>query len=252
MRMKYLLFCLACVLLLSPGVLAGEPEPTWLGLTGLFTLPTAEIGHPGTVMLKFSEIRFMQISQGTKLKDVWFTGGATIALDCHWEVAALWRNEQLHQGWENRAGFPDNFNKAFFLGDVKYQITKPELRKMGIAVGVIDLTGSTRYIDGRSTGRGQRLFLVGTYQWAHMALTEDDRGLGAAIGARWCITPNIDLIGDFSSKPVFVMKFPRSSNHMNFNLGLRLYPQPVPRLHFDLTAVGDGEFEFGFALGYNL
>ena len=44
---------------------------------------------------------------------------------------------------------------------------------------------------------------------------------------------------------------PEPNNTMNFNLGLRLYPAQVPRLRIDVTAIGDGQFDFGFSLSYN-
>ena len=128
---------------------------------------------------------------------------------------------------------------------------RPGPRKVGLAFGVIDLANETRNVDGLNTGRGRRYFLVGSFDWAHLAVTEDFQGFGVVAGMRWTLTNTIDLIGEFSTKPVFVVIPPLPQDHMNFNLGLRLYPPEVPQLHCDLTAVGDGEFDFSFALGYN-
>lgn len=240
------------LLLLSIAAWAEQPEPAWVGLTGLYTQPTAETLPRGVIGLKYSEIRFKQVSDGTKLSNIWFTGGATVVPFSRWEFAVLWRNENVKTGPSNRAGFANAFTKAMFTGDVKYVIIQPGDRKLGVAVGVLDVTGTTRHLDGLDTRRGQRIFLVGSYEWAHLAITDDANGLGLVGGARWGITSDIDLLAEFSFAPMFVEKAPQPLNHYNFNLGLRIFPPQVPRLHFDLTAVGDGEFEFGFALGYNL
>ena len=252
MLIRRLVLSVVVVILGSLVSRAGEPEPTWVGLTGLYTQPTAEIQQRGVIALNYAEIRFKQVSDNTKLSDIWFTGGVTVAADPRWEFAVLWRNEGIKTGPGYQAGFANMFNEAIYLGDVKYVITPPEHRKVGIAIGVIDITGATKQIGTLDTKRGQRYFLVGSLDWAHLAVTCDNSGAGVVAGGKFVVTDDVDLLAEFVSRPLFSEKTPKPLNNMNFNLGFRIYPPQVPRLHIDLTAVGDGEFDFGFALGYSL
>ncbi|HOS43391.1 MAG TPA: hypothetical protein PK794_06855 [Armatimonadota bacterium] len=243
-----------CILLLAAGLLvhAGMPTPTWEGMVGLFTLPTAETlpaNRPFAVT--FSEIRFSQSNNTARVRNVWYTGSLTWRPTDDLELAVTLRHEYLHAHH-----YADPFPAAaadqkWTQVAVKYLLVPPDDRRLGLAAGVLDLTDVTDIGFGDSgADRGRRAFLVGTYAWFSLGLTYDNRGLGAVAGARWSVSDAVEIIAEYSTDPVFLQAHPEPAIDANFNLGLRLYPREVPGLRLDTVAVGDGRFDFGFSVSY--
>lgn len=247
-------FGIICLLLLP--VIAGANPPTlnWEGLTGLFTEPTAAMQPKGTFALSYAELRFKQHDSNdeNKLLDTWFTGSITYLPTSRLEIALTDRHEILDAGPLALADFPERFDDVFLMASVKYLLVPVGPHSTGLAIGAQDVTGATRHFNGSAFMRGRRLFLVGTYRWATLGSSYDDSQIGAFAGAQLEVTGNIDLLAEWSTRPRFAHFTPGPDNPINFNLGVRLHPREIPRLHVDLTAIGDGEFDFGFGLSYNL
>ncbi len=243
-----------CILLLAAGLFAcaGMPSPAWEGMVGLFTLPTAETLPAGRPFaFTFSEIRFSQSNNTARVRNVWYTGSLTWAPVDDLEVAVTLRHEYLHA--RNFADPPPatTADQKWTQVALKYILIPPDDRRVGLAVGVLDLTDVTDIGFGESgADRGRRAFLVGTYEWFSLGLTYDNRGLGAAAGARWSVSDAVDVIAEFNTDPVFLQVHPAPAIDANFNLGFRLYPREVPGLRLDTVAVGDGRFDFGFSMSY--
>lgn len=250
MHVWRVLFILGIGICLLPRILAAEPTASWEGLTGLYTQPTAEILPPGDISFTFSELRFKQSNDIDRLENKWFTGSAAFSLFNRLKVAVTDRNEVLRQGPLGDA-FPTRIDETMYLGHVKYVLAHPDRRKLGLAVGMLDITDETDRLDGVDLDRGRRLFLVGTYDWASLGVFQQDDNLGGFFGGRLALTDNIELIGELNSQPLFAHLTPEPVNRMNFNMGLRLHPKQVPQLRVDLAAIGDGQFDFGFSLSYN-
>jgi hypothetical protein len=224
-----------------------------MGLTGLYTHPTADTIPPGRTALTFSELRFSQSNATTKAQNIWFYGAATFTPSSRWELAVATLHEVVEFRPRNGLIGPStDFDSSGVLGHVKYVITPPERRKAGLAVGVMDISDVTADVGGLETERGRRLFLVGTYEWLSLGVTQTDDDTGAFVGARWTVGRNLDIIGEYVTDPVFVGVSPEPGNKANFNLGIRFYPNQVPGLRVDVAAIGDGEFDFGFSLSYLL
>ena len=236
--------CMACCTLGS-----AQPSASWEGLVGLYTQPTAETLHPGEIALTYSEIRFSELNEPRESRDSWFSASATATLTRHWEVGLTLRNETLKSFETNDLSPTLSVQQAHVIGDVKYIVTPPQGKRIGLALGVQDITNATNEIRGVATDRGRRFFLVGSYQWAHLGLTDDKGGLGAFAGAEWPLTDNVDLIAEYITRPTFILLKPTSSK-VNFNLGARITPRSVPNLRIDLAAIGDSRFDFGFSFSY--
>jgi len=241
---------LTLMLVAAPWAGANGPTASWEGLTGLYTQPTAEIMPRGNVAFTFSELRFKQGNGTERLKNSWFAGTLTYAPTSRLELAVTDRHEIVKLG-PDEDDITTQLDETAFLGHVKYVLAHPGPRKLGLAVGVQDITNATDRIETRDMERGRRVYLVGTYDWANAGVFHRDGKLGGFIGARFRLTENIDLVGELNSRPQFAHLIPEPNNTMNFNLGLRLYPAQVPRLRIDVTAIGDGQFDFGFSLSYN-
>jgi hypothetical protein len=168
------------------------------------------------------------------------------------EIALTDRHEILEAGPRALANFSERFDKVFLLANIKYLLVPVRDRGTGLAIGAQDLTGTTRNFENSSFRRGRRVFLVGTYRWATLGASYDDSKLGAFAAAQLDITDNLDLLAEWSSRPAFAHFTPGPDNPINSNLGLRVHPRQLPRLRVDLTAIGDGEFDFGFSFSYNL
>ncbi len=194
----HLLF-VAALFVLPLLVYAGDLRPTWLGLTGLYTLPTAESAPPHSIMLEYAEVRFQE-QHSNKMEDVWFTGSLTYAPVARLEIAGVWRNEQISYGPINMPNYLWEGSQAYFIGDIKYQLVRPDVCKMGLAFGIIDVGNATRHVGNLDTGRGRREFLVATYKWADLAVTNDNDGVGAVAGARLPLTCSMDLLAEFSTR----------------------------------------------------
>ncbi|MHB9023168.1 MAG: hypothetical protein ACYC7E_03200 [Armatimonadota bacterium] len=249
MRISALIFG---VLLVGSLAWGGQPTASWEGLVGLFTQPTAETVTDHRVLLTFSEIRFTESNSVDRVEDIWFTGSVTFIPAPRWEAAITWRNESVDQFLENQAGPVASLGESMFTGQLKYVLKPVEPDRLGLAVGVMDVANATEIIDGRQTNRGRRFFLVGSYNWAHLGVTYDGHGSGIYAGARWSIADNLELLGEYVVSPTFVQTDPLPENRVNFNIGARFYPREVPDLRFDLTAVGNSHFNFGFSLSYLL
>jgi hypothetical protein len=250
-NIRVLLTVVGVMLLLLPGFT--QPVASWDGLVGLYTQPTAEGLRPGQVAITYSELRFGQEDNNTELKNIWFTGSATAALTKHWEVALNVRNELAKTYVNNDLAPVTSLSELQVVGDVKYIFIRPQDHRIGLAGGVMDLTNTTKSIADTDVGRGRRFFLVGSYQWAHLGLTQDDGQFGAYAGADWNLADHIDLIAEYVTHPTFAqMTTSLPSNTHNFNIGVRMYPKAVPNLRVDLAAIGDGQFNFGFSLSYLL
>lgn len=250
MRMS-LALVLACWVLcaLAPvGAAPVLPSASWQGLVGLYTHPTAETLPNGSTLLNFSEIRFSQRDDGLGQQSIWYYGTLTVVPAARWEVTVGRRHEIVRSENPLRPELNDHQN----IGNVKYVILPTTPRHIGVAAGVLDITGATQELDGQNTDRGQRYYLVGSYEWAHFGVTHDRAGVGIYAGARWTLTDNVEVIAEWVSRPLFVKTIPPPSNGVNFNLGVRLHPREVPQLHIDAVAVGDGRFDYGFAIGYQL
>jgi len=242
-----------CGLLLGlffPACAAG-PSANWEDLVGIFTQPTAETLPVGSIALTFSELRFSQTNDTTKLQDSWFTSSVTWMPISRLEVAVTSRNEVLRRGPAESVEFTERFDDSQVLAHLKLILIHPEPSCIGLAIGVQDITDRTGELDGIDADRGRRIFLVGSYRWFHLgAFTESNRVHGFA-GARWEVSDNVELLAELSTRPAFVQTTPYLINKMNFNLGLRVYPRDVPNLRIDAAAIGDGQFDFGFSLSYN-
>jgi hypothetical protein len=228
------------------------PAPAWEGLVGLFTLPTAETMPDGMPLaFTFSEIRFSQSNNTARVRNIWNTGSLTWAPSDDLEVAVTLRHEYLHAQDFGAPPPATTADQKWTQVAVKYVLTPPDDRRVGLAVGMQDLTDVTDIGFGESgADRGRRLFLVGIYQWFCLGLTHDNRGLGAAAGARWSVSEHIDLIAEYNTDPLFLQVHPAPAIDANFNLGFRVYPREVPGLRIDAVAVGDGRFDFGFSMSY--
>lgn len=227
-----------------------EPAASWEGLTGLFTQPTAQILPRGNAALTYSEIRFGQENCPRKSTDTWFTGSLTAALSQRWEIGITSRHELVKHFCDDSLNPVDKYDASLLIGDVKYLITPPAKNRVGIAIGVKDITDATSEVGGFCAERGRRFFLVGSYDWAHFGLTQDDSGVGAYAGADFPIGENVDFVAEYVTRPSFVHLIPEPDNTANFNLGVRFFPRAVPGLRIDTVAVGDGEFNFGFSFSY--
>lgn len=247
-RTLYAIVTLGLLALVTPTF--AQPAASWSGLIGLFTQPTAESLPAGQVALTFSEIRFSQENSDLESEDIWYSGSATWAISPRWEVALTNRHEVDKLFVDTDVEPQRKIDSTYLIGDVKYIITPPRDNKIGLATGIMDLTDVTDKLGGMDVDRGRRLFLVGTYKWAHLGLTQDNDGFGAYAGATWGLTDNIDIVAEYVTKPTFVQLTPRPNNDVNFNLGARIYPRGVPNLRIDATAVGDGTFNFGFSFSY--
>ncbi|MHB9132085.1 MAG: hypothetical protein ACYDBB_13505 [Armatimonadota bacterium] len=251
MSMRYLLTMLFITWLCVPAY-AGDPSASWEGLTGLFTQPTAEIQQEGDVAITFSEIRFIQGNHVAERSTIWYVESLTYVPFDRLELAVAYRKEVVRYRPLTQ---PNNDPSAqvddkLILGHVKYIITPPELHKIGIAVGAMDITNETDTLSGVDVGRGRRIFLVGTYEWLTGGLSYQNNKLSWFGGARWSITDNLDLIAEYVKAPVFVEVIPPPTIDANFNLGMRFHPRQVPNLRVDMAAVGDGQFNLGFSFSY--
>jgi hypothetical protein len=232
--------------------LAGQPAPSWEGLTGLFTQPTAETLTDHHFALTYSEIRFSESNSTNRLLNYWAEDSLTYIPAPRWEVALSLRDEQVNHYLENDASFLVYHQKTELTGGLKYILRPVAEDRLGLAMGVLDVADATKTLDGEGTNRGRRFFLVGSYNWAHLGVTYDDHGVGAYLGARWTILDNLDLIGEYITAPTFVQTHPLPTNSVNYNLGVRYYPRELPNLRIDMTAVGDSDFNYGFSLSYLL
>lgn len=229
---------------------AGQPMASWEGPVGLYTTPTAETLAPHDYALTFAEIRFSQESASCYKKTTWFTGSMVYTVAPRWEVALTSRHEVVDDyTFDNNWPIP-SFDTTFLMGHVKYVLTQPGCRKVGVAAGVFDITDASREPAGVDTNRGRRAYLVGTLDWFSLGTSYDARGFGVFAGARWAVTDTLDLIAEIVSEPMFTQVSPCPGVDYNFNVGMRFYPQQVPNMRFDLAAVGDGRFDFGFSYSY--
>ncbi|MHB9024897.1 MAG: hypothetical protein ACYC7E_12100 [Armatimonadota bacterium] len=231
---------------------AGQPTASWDGLVGLYTHPTAEMLTEHRAALTFSEIRFTESNSVNRLLNYYVESSLTYIPAPRWEVALTLRDEQVHHFLEHDASFLDYRQEYYLTGGLKYILQPVEPDRLGLAVGVMDVANATETIDGQDTERGRRFFLVGSYNWAHLGLTYDGKGVGAYAGARWTILDNLDLIGEYVTNPTFVQTNPLPECKVNFNLGVRYYPRELPNLRIDMTAVGNSNFNYGFSLSYLL
>jgi hypothetical protein len=249
--MKHLLLC--CGLLLF-GLLAraGIPMPAWEGLIGLYTLPTAETMPEGRPFaFTFTESRFSQSNNSLRVRNIWYTGSLTWQARSDLELAVTLRHEYLHAQLFGVPPPATSTDQKRVQVALKYVLAEPAEDRWGVAVGVQDLGDVTDIgFSTSGTDRGRRYFAVGTYEWFSLALTHDNRGLGAAAGARWSITDAMDVIAEYSTDSVFLQAHPEPAIDGNFNLGFRFYPREVPGLRLDTVAVGDGRFDFGFSVSY--
>ncbi|HEY3417169.1 MAG TPA: hypothetical protein VGM23_09825 [Armatimonadota bacterium] len=247
-------FCGILFGVLCAGSLAwgGQPTASWEGLVGLYTQPTAETVTDHQVLLTFSEIRFTESNSVNRVEDTWFSGSLTYIPAPRWETALTWRHERVDQFLESQAGPIAHLDKNEITGHFKYVLQPVEPDRLGLAVGMMDVANATDEVEGLETNRGRRFFLVGTYNWAHLGVTYDNHGSGVYFGARWSVTDNLELLGEYVVSPTFVQTTPLPTNSVNFNLGVRFYPRELPNLRFDMTAVGDSNFNYGFSLSYML
>ncbi|MHB9106751.1 MAG: hypothetical protein ACYDCO_06825 [Armatimonadota bacterium] len=250
MALRVLCCSLLMVWLLLPAS-ANEVSANWEGLVGIFTQPTAETLPAGSIALTFSEVRFSQTNDTTKLQDSWFTSSVTWVPISRLEVAVTSRNEVLRRGPAESVEFTERVDDSQVLAHLKLILIRPEPNRIGLALGVQDITDQTGQLDGIDVGRGRRIFLVGSYQWFHLGAFEESNKVHGFAGARWEVSDNIDLLAELVTRPAFVQTTPYPINKMNFNLGLRIHPRDVPNLRIDAAAIGDGQFDFGFSLSYN-
>ncbi len=251
MRVSTIVLCsMAIAAALVPARPEG-PAASWEGLTGLFTMPTAQTLRHGQIALVYAEARFANERDGRKSLDTWFTASAATAVFPRLEIAVTSRHEIYKFGPGSTSGFTNQLNDTFVLGHVKYVVVRPDTRKVGLAIGALDITDTASKLEGINVGRGRRIFLVSSYQWAHLSAFYTDGHLGASAGAQWSVTDNIDLVSEVVTNPVFVKAIPSSNSGVNFNIGARIHPREVPNLRFDVAGIGDGKFDFGFSLSYN-
>ncbi len=226
------------------------PSPMWEGLIGLYTVPTAETLPPHAVGLTFGEIRFSSSNNTQTSFNRWFSSSITVIPVNRVELALTDRHELVDFGLENVAGRTSTLNAGRAIGSVKVVLLPVKKKSIGVAIGGQDLWNNTRSLNDVDTGRGNRYFLTGTYQWLTAGATYTRQKFGTFGGGHLALTETIELIGEISSQPRFVLPVPRPGNHVNFNLGLRFYPRQVPNLRIDTALVADSRQNFGFAISY--
>lgn len=234
---------------LAAALIAAPPTASWEGLTGLYMQPTAEILPEGSLALTFSELRFPQHANGIKLRNIWYSGSVTVPLASRWELA-LSRRHELIDLYEDGV-VTDRFNDHLYPADVKYVLSTPSDDRIGLAVGILDITDTTNDVQGYPAERGRRFFAVASRRWVHLGVSHDEGGLGAFAGTRLAVGEHTDLIAEWTSAPLFAQLLSEPSNNTNFNIGFRFYPLETPDMRIDLAAIGDGEFDFGFSFSYN-
>lgn len=238
---------------------------SWHGLSGLYVIPTARIIGERKLALGFNESKHGENVNGGVFVDRQIRGVATYGITDKIEVYASYWNNMYTIPPDREPGIG---NQTFHSYGAKWLIMKehPHFWFPAVALAVRDITNDTANVGPlENVNNGTRGFIlaskrllkddkIGRFMDVHAGLTFDKNTTSGLAGFELTLAPNVSLIaeGIWDSPYVNFRKYGQDNvmGRYLFNVGIRMYPELVPGMALDTGFVGDGEFEFSFAVSY--
>lgn len=238
---------------------------SWLGLSGLYMIPTARTLKSGQVAVGFNEAKHAENVQGRHYVDRQIRGVVTWGISDCWEVYGSYYNDlfTLPPGVE-----PQLDNQSFTTFGFKYRIMQEDTHYWfpTLAVGVRDIADNENDVGPlEGVHNGRKLFILaskkmlkneelGRFMDVHAGVTFDSQTTAALLGFELTLSPSASLIAESMWDSPFINYREYSRNDVAgkyvFDVGMRVYPELVPGLVLDTGFVGDGEFEFSFGVSF--
>ncbi len=265
-------FILILVVMLCSAVVAQEeamqrPSQSWMGLTGLYVIPTARVLGKSTAAFTFSEAKHVEYVAGPSISqrymDRQISQAVTVGVSDNFEVYYRRDRNLYDQGSKARID-----NTTFYDYGLKWQIAleNEDRGTPAVAIAVRDL-GDNRDLGNIPNVRNGCIgFLLAskrvTTNRDSGRFTDFTVGLGRnykynsmLFGMECAVSPTISLIAEgMSNSPFMNFRDYTAAGNVGgrfvYNTGFRLYPDSVPGMVVDLGVVGDGAFEFSFGWGY--
>jgi hypothetical protein len=269
---KIVVLALILIVVLNCSVFAQDdpmqrPVQSWMGLTGLYIVPTARVIGCNTAAFTFSEAKHVEYVPGTSVSqrymDRQISQAVTFGVSDNIEM--YYRRDRNLYDQGNKARID---NTTFYDYGFKWQIA-PENNDKGtpaVAFAVRDLGDNRDLGDIPNVRNGCIGFLLATKRVATNPdsgrFTDFTVGIGRnykynsmLFGMECAVSPTVSIIAEGMSNSPFVnfRDYTAAGNvggRFVYNTGFRAYPDSVPGMVIDLGVVGDGAFEFSFAWGY--
>ena len=244
-----------------------RPAQSWMGLTGLYVIPTARVVGKNKVAFTFSEAKHVEYVPGQTISQRYMDRqvGQAVTIGVSDNVEVYYRRDRnlYDQGSKARID-----NTTFFDYGFKWQISPENIDKgtPAISIAARDL-GDSRDLSNIPNIRNGRIgFLLATKRVAANPTTQRFTDFTVGIGKNYrkasimfgmecAITPTVSVIAEGMSNSPFInfRDYTAEGNvggRFIYDTGLRVYPDSVPGMVVDLGFVGDGAFEFSFGWGY--
>lgn len=238
---------------------------SWPGLSGLYIIPTARTIGPGKLGVGFNESKHTEFIDNGKFVDRQIRGVATYGITDKLEVCASNYNDMyvIPPGVEPRL-----HNQVFWSFGAKLQILQEHPRSWlpAVSLAVRDITNNTADVRPlTNVNNGTMGFIlaskkvlkddkIGRFMDCHAGLTFNRTTTAGLVGFELTLAPNASLIAEsiWDSPYLNFHNFGKNDQKGRylFNVGMRMYPELVPGLVLDTGFIGDGEFEFSFAVSY--
>lgn len=240
---------------------------SWMGLTGLYVIPTARVMEKNELALTFSEAKHVEyvptMNIAQRYMDRQISQSATVGVADNFEIYFR-RNRNIYdQG--NKARME---NTTFYDYGFKWQVSPENLEKgtPAVAIAVRDLEDNRDLGSIPSVKNGRNAFLLATKR---IGVNQDsgnfaDLTLGVGknykassflFGMECSVSPTVSIIAEGLSNSPFINFHQYTAKgdvagRFVYNTGMRIYPDALPGMVVDLGFVGDGAFEFSFGWGY--
>lgn len=270
--MKYLVLLLISISILCSSVFADETPssqviaPSWQGLSGLYTVPTARTIGAKKIAINFSEPKHVEYVP-TKT-----TSGRFMDRQVRQNLV-YGINDKL-EVWVGRsknildyARTPKLPNTIFFMFGLKYQLVE-ENREKGtpaIAIAIRDIGDDMKDVSPlKGIYNGRKYYLLATkklsqlpdgrFADATIGLAKDDNAFSGMFGLELSVTNNLSFIAEGTTDSNFINFREFGGDNVNgrftYNTGLRFTPETMKGTVIDFGFIGDGAFEFSFGWSF--
>jgi hypothetical protein len=270
--MKYFVFLLISISILSSSVFADEQTssqviaPSWHGLSGLYTVPTARTIGAKKIALNFSEPKHVEYVPGKgaagRFMDRQVRQNIVYGINDNLEVWIGKSKNILDYAW-----VPKSPNPNYFMYGIKYQVIK-ENREKGIpaiAIAVRDIGDEMKDLKNiKGVYNGRKYYLLATKKISQLSngkfaditlgVAKNEKCFSEMFGLELGIADDLSFIAEGTTDSNFINFRDYGKNDVNgrftYNTGLRFTPETMKGTVIDAGFIGDGAFEFSFGWSF--